>query len=101
LFKVCDKASRFCLRPVRLRRTNRQDARTQGIRVDEVGEGKLTVHLDGRQQRPVAPLELRSAADVDEFELEPELVAEFADDLERARAEAAVSCVVDRDSRYG
>ena len=46
-------------------------------------------------------LELGIAADVDELEGERKLVLHPADDLESARAEAAVRGVVNGDARYG
>ena len=69
--------------------------------VHEVRERELAVHLDGGKELPVARLELGPTADVDELELEPELPVDLGGDLERPRAEAAVSRVVDGDSRYG
>src|SRR5687768_5589522 len=101
LSKVCDKASRFCQRLFRRRRRNRTDPGPKRLGVHEIRERELALELDGREQLAVAGLELRHAADVDELELESELVAERADDLERLPAEAAVRCVVDDDSRYG
>ena len=61
----------------------------------------LAVDLDDRDALPVARLELRVAADVDELELEPELGLRLAHDLERALAEVALRRAVERDARYG
>jgi hypothetical protein len=77
------------------------EAAAKGVRAHEVREGELAVDLDDGELLPVAGLEVRPSADVDELELEAELFIERADDLQRPRTEAAVSCVVDRDSRYG
>ena len=87
------------------RRGNRRSGfqeRAQPVGVDEVRERPLPVDLDHGEELAVAALELRAPADVDHLELEADLVAQVADDLERPLAEAAVSSVVDRDpSRYG
>jgi hypothetical protein len=69
--------------------------------VHEVRERELAIDLDGRQELPVARLELGPAADVDELEVDPELLADLLDDFERPGAEAAVRRVVDRDAGYG
>ena len=69
----------------------------QGFRVDEVREGELAVDLDRGQDLPVASLQLGLPADVRHLELEAELGAQLADDLELPRAEAAVSRVLDGD----
>ena len=71
------------------------------VRVDEVREHELAVDLDGGKELPVARLEVGPAADVDELELEDELPPDLLDDLQRPRAETAVSRVVDGDARYG
>jgi hypothetical protein len=76
-------------------------ARAEPLSVDEVGERLLAVDLDHRQQLAVAPFELDVAADVDDLEVEPDVVANTLDNLERTLAEAAVSRVVDRDASYG
>ena len=86
---------------MRPRRANRQNARAEGVAVDEVGEGDLAVDLDDGEQLPVAGLELCPSADVDELELEAELASKVTHDLERPCTQAAVGCVVDRDSGYG
>ena len=75
----------------------RAEASAQGCRVDEVREGELAVDLDRGKELPVASLQLGLPADVHHLELEAELGAQLADDLERPRAEAAVSRVVDGD----
>jgi hypothetical protein len=77
------------------------EPRAQRLPVDEVGERLLAVDLDHRQQLAVAPFELDVAADVDDLEVEPDVVANTLDNLERTLAEAAVSRVVDRDASYG
>ena len=49
----------------------------------------------------VPRLELWLSTDVDELELEPEVVLDAADNLERAYAEVTVGRVIDGDARYG
>jgi hypothetical protein len=52
--------------------------------------------------RPVAGLEVRVAADVDELEIEPKLHLQVADDLARTPAEGTVRRVIERDlAGYG
>jgi hypothetical protein len=77
------------------------DPTTQRVPVHEVRERELAVDLDRREQLPVARLELGPPADVDQLEVEAELGMQFRDDLERPRAEAAVSGVIGADARYG
>jgi hypothetical protein len=80
------------------------ESRAQRGRLDEVRKRGLAVDLDDGEMLPVPRLEIGVAGDVDELELETELVAGQAYDLERALAEVAVRRVVERDlrvARYG
>jgi hypothetical protein len=77
------------------------EACPERVRIDEVGEGRLTVDLDHGEELPVALLELRITTDVDELELEAELSLCLTQHFERALAEVAVRRVVERDFAYG
>jgi hypothetical protein len=77
------------------------ELRAKRVGVHEVRERELAVDLDRGEELPVALLEIRPARNVDQLDVEPELVAQRRDDLERTRAKAAVSRVVDGDSCYG
>ncbi len=70
----------------------------QGLRLDEVGEGPLTVDLDHRDRLAIPRFELRVAADVHRLELGP---ADLCHDLERALAQRTVLGVVDDDAAQG
>jgi hypothetical protein len=72
------------------------DPAPERVGVHEICERERAVDLDGRKELPIARLELRPAADVDDLELERELSVDLLDDLQRPRAEAAVSRVIDR-----
>ena len=77
------------------------EARAKCVGVHEVRECPLAVDLDDREEFAIVRLEIRVALDVDHLELEPEVSTDFVDDLERPRAEAAVSSAIDGDSTYG
>jgi hypothetical protein len=66
----------------------------QGVRVDEVGEDGLAVHFDDGDLLPVAGLQRRAAADVDELDV---VAADLPDHLERALAEVAAGGVKEGD----
>ena len=69
--------------------------------LDEVRERALTVDLHDGKPLAVAGLELGVAADVDLFQLEPELVPRGAHDALRGGAEVAPLGVVEDDAGYG
>ena len=98
-----EEAVRRTVRPSRQTEpSDRREPSPKRVRVDEVGELALAVHLDHGQVLAVARLELGVAGDVDELQLEAELGPRVVDDLERALAEPAVRRVVERDPRrYG
>jgi hypothetical protein len=73
----------------------------QRLRIHEVREHALSVYLHDGQMLSVPRLELWLSTDVDELELEPEVVLDAADNLERAYAEVTVGRVIDGDARYG
>jgi hypothetical protein len=66
-------------------------ALSQRVGVDEVREGALSI----------PGLELRVALDIDQLEIEPELVLDAANHLERTLAQVAISGVVKSDLGYG
>jgi hypothetical protein len=73
----------------------------QCLRIHEVREHALSVYFHDGQMLSVPRLELWLSTDVDELELEPEVVLDAADNLERAYAEVTVGRVIDGDARYG
>jgi hypothetical protein len=73
----------------------------QRFGIHEVRERSLPVDLHDGQVLSVPRLELWLTTDVDELELEPEVVLDAADNLERAYAEVTVGRVIDGDARYG
>ena len=77
------------------------EAPPERVRVDEVRERALPVHLDHGNALAVTGLELRVGADIHELELETELGLERTHELERAPAEVAVRGVEDPDRGYG
>ena len=81
--------------------TSAGQALSQGVRVDEVRERPLAVHLHDRNALAVARLQLGIEADVDELEIEAKLGPQGRHDLEGALAERAVFSVEDPDRRYG
>jgi hypothetical protein len=76
-------------------------ALSQRVGVDEVREGALSVDLDRGQALSIPGLELRVALDIDQLEIEPELVLDAANHLERTLAQVAISGVVKSDLGYG
>jgi hypothetical protein len=69
--------------------------------LNEVCERPLAVDLNHRQPLAVAGLELRVTADVDLFELEPQLVPRRVDDPARGSAKVAPLGVEEGDAGYG
>ena len=77
------------------------DLPAERIGLDEVRERALAVDLHDRKPLAVAGLELRVAADVDLFELEPQLVPRRVDDPARGSAKVAPLGVEEGDAGYG
>jgi hypothetical protein len=69
--------------------------------VDEVRESLLAAHLDHGDPRPVAPLQLGIAGDVDLLELEGNVLPHPPEHATRAVAEMAVPGRVEPDPLYG
>jgi hypothetical protein len=77
------------------------DLPAERIGLDEVRECALAVDLNDRKPVAVAGLELRVAADVDLFQVEPEVVPSGTHDTLRRGAEVAPLGVVEDDVGYG
>jgi hypothetical protein len=77
------------------------DLPAERIGLDEVRERPLAVDLDDRKPLAVAGLELRVTADVDLFELEPQLVPRRVDHPARGSAKVAPLGVEEGDPGYG
>ena len=73
----------------------------QRFGVHEVREDTLPVDLHHGQALSIPGLELRVALDIDQLEIEPELVLDAANHLERTLAQVAISGVVKSDLGYG
>jgi hypothetical protein len=69
--------------------------------VDEVRESLLATHLDDRDPRAVAPLQLGIAGDVDLLELEGNVLPHPPEHAARAVAEMAALGRVEPDALYG
>ena len=77
------------------------DLPAERLGLHEVCERPLAVDLNHRQPLAVAGLELRVTADVDLFELEPQLVPRRVDDPARGSAKVAPLGVEEGDAGYG
>jgi hypothetical protein len=69
------------------------------IELNVIGEPPPAVDLDDRQPLPIGRLELGIACDVDLPQLEPELLVEAPNLLERSLAQMAPLRVVEHDLR--